>query len=1165
MTDVGKISLGVEIHADDLAAQLGEAVRRAVLPTLDKLNRKLNEVQREYRNTGNAAERSADKQVRQLRRVAAEAGTTAAAVRAANQAAYGASGAATRRSNEATQANTRQRQSADALANSTRGVALAQDQLNTAIDIFGRRSPQVLLAQRRMEQAHARHTAELIAAATRSRASTDSQVNDYERLAREAERSAARQAAARAAAEGGGGRGGGRRGGVLGFLTSAPGLNTIALGASALPAVATGVVNIVGAVQQLAQAGAVLPGIFAGGAASLGTAIIGFKGMGEAVQLLMDAADDPSKLEAANKELEKMAPAAVAVARAFAKLAAPKGPLREFQREIAQPMFEGLDTQVEDFAAKVLPRVKPGAQKIAGAWNTTFSEALRVGSDNKTLGFLDRIFGNTAEGQTRATKAIAPLTSALGQLAATGSDFLPRLGDAIASVSERLDRFISKNAANGNLFRWIDEGLNGMRAFGNAVLNVLKTITGLTRAAGALDGSLSGDGGFLGWLERSTKAMSDLTNSAGGQAKLTAFFRDGRADLERWGDLLKDIWSAIREVIKGFQAWGDIIFPIIKAVGSLAGTLGEVPGLLQAVLVGFLAWRTIGGIVGGITGKIKAMNTAAAAGGGAAGGGLFGKGQSALLGGSLLLGGTAMQQSAGTSTASGVLGALTTIGGGAVLGGTIGSVIPGVGTGIGAVIGGGLGAALAGYNALINQNKVEAEAAAAAQALWAETNERSHQAMLLNSQAVKSMNDALAESGGAIDAATLAAVGEQVSAIPEKLAGAYDENTLKGIATALGDVGMSTEQMAATITGSQGQFDALIARLQGMGPAGQIAATQLASIRDNTLGAAQNATVAAPLLQQLADNFGGVAAAGVAVENAFSAVPKDVPININMPGGQAVLDILKDIGAQVQTNKDGTINVTAPLAPSVLEQLRALGVQIQQNKDGTIVVQIDQARYNDTIAKLGTVGQLYDDLFRKSGTLPIPGPAGPVNPNTQAANPFEIPRPPGGADGMVVPGYAPGHDIYNAVLAPGEGVLIPEAVRGLGGASAVYAINSRFRSGLSKRFYADGGVHLGTGALPGPPPGRAHRPPPGPRRRAAIRPGRGACLRARSRRRRRGLWRLEPARRQIGRGPARRGAPCQHNPQYGKCKQIPEAGRPHPVSSGQIHASVQDKGKRKEK
>ncbi|ACF05026.1 tape measure protein [Mycobacterium phage Nigel] len=1067
MTDVGKISLGVEIHADDLAAKLGEAVRRAVLPTLDKVNRKLNEVQREYRNTGNAAERSADKQVRQLRRVATEAAATAAAVRAVQ----GAYGNGPRR--DPVPPIDRQRRATDSLGNSTRSVADAQRELNEAINIFGRRSPVVEAAQRRLARAEAAHTAELVRAAARSRASTDSQVNDYERLAREAERSAARQAAAARAAGGGGGRGGGGSGGggrrgVLGFLTGTTGLNTIALGASALPAVATGVVNIVGAVQQLSQAGLALPGIFAGAASSIGIAVVGFKGMGDAVKALMDAADDPAKLEEANKQLEKMAPAAAAVAREVAKLAGPTGPLKQFQKDIAQPLFAGIDTQLDDFTNKVLPRVKPGAQKIAGAWNNTFSEAMRVGGSDKTLGFIDRIFGNTAEGQNRANKAIAPLTSALGQLAATGSDFLPRLGDAITSVSERLDKFISKNAANGNLFRWIDEGLNGMRAFGNAVLNVFKTITGLTKAAGALDGSLSGDGGFLGWLERSTKAMSDLTNSASGQAKLTAFFRDGRADLERWGDLLRDIWPAIREVIKGFQAWGDIIFPIIKAAGSLVGSLAEVPGLLQAVLVGFLAWRTIGGIVGGITGKIKAMNTAAAAGAGATGG----KGQSALLGGSLLLSGTTMQQNAGTSTTSGVLGALQTIGGGAVLGGTIGSVIPGVGTGIGALVGGGLGAALAGYNALVNQNKIATEAAAAAAEKWAATNERSHQAMLLNSQAIKSMNDALAESGGAIDTATLAAVGEQVNAIPEKLAGAYDESTLKGIATALGDVGMTTEQMAATITGSQGQFDALIGRLNGMGPAGQIAAQQLASIRDNTLGAAQNASVAAPLLQQLADKFGGLAGAQVAVENAFAGIPTDVPININMPNGQAVFDILKEIGAQIQTNQDGTINVTAPLAPAVLDQLRALGIQIQQNKDGTIVVQIDQARYQDTIAKLGTVGQLYDDLFRKSGALPLPPVPGAPPPRNNAADPFQLPPPrPGGADGMVIPGYAPGHDIVNAVLAPGEGVLIPEAVRGLGGPAGVYALNSRFRSGLSKRYYADGGVHTGSGALPGPPGG----------------------------------------------------------------------------------------------
>ncbi|WP_327074442.1 hypothetical protein OG196_31880 [Kitasatospora purpeofusca] len=48
----------------------------------------------------------------------------------------------------------------------------------------------------------------------------------------------------------------------------------------------------------------------------------------------------------------------------------------------------------------------------------------------------------------------------------------------------------------------------------------------------------------------------------------------------------------------------------------------------------------------------------------------------------------------------------------------------------------------------------------------------------------------------------------------------------------------------------------------------------------------------------------------------------------------------------------------------------------------------------------------------------------------------------GYAGGGVVPGYAPGQDSALARLSPGEGVLTPQAVRGLGGSSAVGAINA---------------------------------------------------------------------------------------------------------------------------
>jgi len=51
------------------------------------------------------------------------------------------------------------------------------------------------------------------------------------------------------------------------------------------------------------------------------------------------------------------------------------------------------------------------------------------------------------------------------------------------------------------------------------------------------------------------------------------------------------------------------------------------------------------------------------------------------------------------------------------------------------------------------------------------------------------------------------------------------------------------------------------------------------------------------------------------------------------------------------------------------------------------------------------------------------------------------------ADGMTVPGYAPRRDSVLSLLSPGEGVLVPEAVRSLGGSPAITALNRSARSG----------------------------------------------------------------------------------------------------------------------
>jgi TP901 family phage tail tape measure protein len=68
------------------------------------------------------------------------------------------------------------------------------------------------------------------------------------------------------------------------------------------------------------------------------------------------------------------------------------------------------------------------------------------------------------------------------------------------------------------------------------------------------------------------------------------------------------------------------------------------------------------------------------------------------------------------------------------------------------------------------------------------------------------------------------------------------------------------------------------------------------------------------------------------------------------------------------------------------------------------------------------------------------------------------------ARGGVLAGYAPGHDSVRAMLSPGEGVLVPEAVRAIGPAN-INAINAHFSGGRSR---GGDGAYAGGGVVPDP-------------------------------------------------------------------------------------------------
>ncbi|QGH75276.1 tail length tape measure protein [Mycobacterium phage Quesadilla] len=1026
MTDVGKISLGVEIDASDLSAKLGEAVRRAIAPALAEIQRELNAVQREYDQTARAGEKAGTAQ--------------AAAAKIASDAVHNIG------------------EETDKVAAKTRAASGVSTRSINAVT-----------------RAWEKQTA-AIAANTAARAAN----------------AAAPTGGGPGGGSGGGSGGGGppvdrHRGGFMqggrgrfGFLTSPLGMNAVALGVGSLgPALAV-VTDLVGGVQQLAQAGLAIPGVYGAAGASIGVAMAGFKGMGDAISALNDAlkSGDPKDMEKATEALKDMDPAAVAVAKSVANLN--RGPLLDLRKNIQSRMFRDWAAEIDSTAGKAIPRLSGGIGKVADAWNGTLRQLTAQAGSDRNLSLMDHILGNTAEGQTRLNKAIAPLSHAILTLTSGSSNALPRLADGLAAGAERFDKFITHAVESGDFDRWMNNGITGMRQLAESGLNLVKTITNITHAAG------SDQGGFLRWLNDATGKLEKLTGSASGQAKMAEFFREGREMGKEWLPILENIGKALIEVYEASRVWSNILLPFLRVASDL---LTAFPGLITAAGVALLAWKTssifkplISGldtVIGKLgtvaqTADLALGNTQAGRGGISGAMGRTQRGLSKLGGarGTLGLGGmaagTAVEATADDTTGQ-VVGALTTVASGALAGSVFGPV--------GTAVGAGVGAAIAGVTFLLSENAKEAKEAADAQAAYQASLEQSREALLNLQGAQKEVNDSLlAASGNLADQGVQQGIQEQLGTLPESLKAHYGEDAAKGFSDSLTKLGLSNAELAQQLTGSQPVFDALRTNLQMLGPDGAFAAQQLQQMRDQIMGMQQQAQVAGPAMQNLATILQtDVAGAAGVVRTSVASIPQNVPIDIGMPNAPATVELLRNLGYQVDivNGKPVVLNANSQAVTDADKALEALGIHITHLPTGNIQVQIDQGKLAAAQQDMNSFFSQYQRLIisptvQPPGAPPQPNPAGP---EIMPGVPF--PRP-GGADGMVIPGYAPGRDIVNAVLAPGEGVLIPEAVRGLGGASAVYGINSMFRSGLSKRYYDDGGVqpggipHLGTGAPPGP-------------------------------------------------------------------------------------------------
>ena len=577
MVDVGRVSIGVTVNAAGLGTELARKIREAVEPAIKEVNAQLATMNREINRID----------THKFDTLAHHANDFFVALREINHQLTDMHRNLEKvRSDKFSSLVDHAHRAAAAIAlvgiagkESAHQIEIANAKAIISYNLLGDAAERAAVKQ----AAAVQHLS-----AVRTAIALDNKtIAEAERAMREADRGAGGGGGAGGGRGGGYGRGGYQYGHLLhrreaALFTGPVGLNLLALSATAVGPAALGVTKLLQSVEQLSGVVGAMPGIMASMAASLGTAKLGFSGLGDAVKDCAEAvaSGDWSK---ANEDLKNMAPNAQRLVKAMVELA-PQ--FKGIKQLVQENMFAGLDTQITNVVTKLVPTFKGGLDQISKAWNVTFKALLgAVGSDS-TKGFLERIFGNTAESQRIVSASIEPFVHAFGTLAAAGSDTIPRLAHAVNDLATRFDNFITAADKSGALAKWINDGETAVANLGHSLLNIGKIIHDITSAAGGR--------GFLDWLKDATDKLHAFLSSPRGQEDLKKFFADARHQIELWKPILENLATKIiPEVWHAFKQWGDVILPILKKITDfLAGN----KDLVKAFLEGFLAIKTFGGL-----------------------------------------------------------------------------------------------------------------------------------------------------------------------------------------------------------------------------------------------------------------------------------------------------------------------------------------------------------------------------------------------------------------------------------------------------------------------------------------------------------------------------------------------------------------------------------------
>lgn len=253
--------------------------------------------------------------------------------------------------------------------------------------------------------------------------------------------------------------------------------------------------------------------------------------------------------------------------------------MKAFQDSISADFWREAAGPIRDMTNYLLDIIHTtaGTTNTARSLGQFFGEMANSIKDLLTAEKLNTMFDRMNKSIDILKGAIRPLTNAFINLGLHGSKYFERFSTWIVKVSNQFDDFITRSSENGNLDRWTENAIQGMKDLGSLIAGVTRIFAALNKAAVA-SGAMN-----LGNFADAFNRAADAMNTPRFQNTLVLLFEGMRKATD-------GILVGVGKLGPALEIAMPTIARVFESIGSIATKVGEMlAGLISnpTLLAGF--------------------------------------------------------------------------------------------------------------------------------------------------------------------------------------------------------------------------------------------------------------------------------------------------------------------------------------------------------------------------------------------------------------------------------------------------------------------------------------------------------------------------------------------------------------------------------------------------